>query len=180
MFFMNKLDEQWILTEWSKDGKRNEEIKAVIASSMWEIWKARNGRVFHGERITTKVVAKRALLLASDYACKDSSSRKLARIGRATKWEAPLEGWFKVNTYGAYNGDNYQSGSGLVIRDERGELIPAATEPVVKISSKFRELATVLVGFQEAWGRGDNVIMELDAEATVKMLNGQRPTSWIL
>ncbi|XP_072963343.1 uncharacterized protein [Typha angustifolia] len=46
--WQSKLSEDWITTSWNKDLEENLACMAIMASTLWMLWKQRNAKVFGG------------------------------------------------------------------------------------------------------------------------------------
>ncbi|XP_073004937.1 uncharacterized protein [Typha latifolia] len=62
-----RVGSEWITQTWSMDQARDTLIKTAIAATIWEIWKARNARVFQDRRIGAYAIARKAAALAQEY-----------------------------------------------------------------------------------------------------------------
>ncbi|XP_042983365.1 uncharacterized protein LOC122312778 [Carya illinoinensis] len=68
---------------------------------------------------------------------RDATSRQ--QLQQLTKWQAPLEGFLKVNVDGAIFADQRKAGIGVVLRDTNGAILMAAS----KIEMEVDEAATI-------------------------------------
>ncbi|XP_072997739.1 uncharacterized protein [Typha latifolia] len=107
-------DQDWTPTKvshvranWLCDDAQDTAFKALIAATLWTVWKQRNARVFRGENDTAKTVVRRAVQLARDYAKPTQQMLKPTRLRKECRWVAPPPGWIKVNVDGAHSPGDY-------------------------------------------------------------------------
>ena len=96
----------------------------------WGIWK--NGNELHhgGKGRTGGAVLRGALLLLEEYQRANVSSEVAGeRMSLTVKWNPPAQGRYKVNVDGAMFTKCQQMGIGVIIRNDKGEVI-AAMSPV--------------------------------------------------
>lgn len=88
----------------------------IFVAGIWEIWKARNARVFKNKGIPINEVMFRIKTLATDLLsiCK--------RRNRSIKkgWIAPMVGWHKLNVDGSVRASENNGAAGGVLRDDQG------------------------------------------------------------
>ncbi|CAB4274034.1 unnamed protein product [Prunus armeniaca] len=86
-------------------------------------------------------------------------------------WERPPAQFFKMNVDGALKTDDSVRGLGVVIRDDRGELIAAAAKPVCGMfTSNVTELFAIRFDLQLAMDLGlKHIYLESDAQAAIRM-----------
>ncbi|XP_072980416.1 uncharacterized protein [Typha angustifolia] len=113
---------------------------------MWEIWRARNGRAFRGDRRSTTVVARLVVQLAEEYMREARGECSQNRVSRKARWEPPQAGWLKLNLDGAYDEKEYQGSVDYIIHNEKRRVVKVVAEPMNKVSLSFSEASVIVVG----------------------------------
>ncbi|XP_050251532.1 uncharacterized protein LOC126698394 [Quercus robur] len=164
------LDVVWLLLE--SPGDTNCEAFAITA---WGLWNNRNA-VRHGE------VCKRGKTIAGEaqkYELEVCSARPVNLIGvssapRLKRWCLPPKGTYKVNTDAAVFNNWGCCGFGVVIRNDKGELMGALCKKVefplgpIEAEAKATEASIYL-----AWDLGlKDIIVEGDSQQVIQALNG--------
>ena len=99
----------------------------LFATTIWGIWNNRN-QVRHGGQCKSyEVIMKGAADYLNEYQAANMSTEHLT-IPEAVRWRPPKQGWYKVNTDGATFEDIKCCGVGVVIRNEKGELMGALSK----------------------------------------------------
>ncbi|BFG16782.1 hypothetical protein CerSpe_030560 [Prunus speciosa] len=100
------------------------------------------------------------------YACATQEGSNLV-----VNWERPPAQFFKINVDGALKTNDSVRGLGVVIRDDRGELIAAAAKPVCGMfTPNATELFAIRFGLQLAKDLGlQHIYLESDAQAAIRM-----------
>lgn len=87
-------------------------------------------------------------------------------------WQAPKQGWVKLNTNGSSKENSGWSGGGGVLRDYRGLWISEFLAHFGFCSSMKAELLAVLHSLHLAWELGfRHLIVELDSKATLNIFS---------
>ncbi|KAI5344260.1 hypothetical protein L3X38_012137 [Prunus dulcis] len=104
------------------------------------------------------------------YSCPTQEGSNLV-----VNWERPLAQFFKINVDGALKTDDSVRGLGVVIRDDRGELIAAAAKPVCGMfTPNVTELFAIRFGLQLAMDLGlQHIQLESDAQAAIRDATGR-------
>ncbi|XP_050246522.1 uncharacterized protein LOC126694332 [Quercus robur] len=95
-------------------------------SIYWGIWKSRN-EVWHGgKKRPGLIIVINALRLLEDYhSANVKSSQSSSNTQNIAIWKPPPPGYFKVNVDGALFAKSKQSGVGVIVRDEDGNVVAA-------------------------------------------------------
>ncbi|KAJ1415314.1 Reverse transcriptase zinc-binding domain [Sesbania bispinosa] len=99
-----------------------EDVTCLFIAICYEIWQARNRKVFEQQEPCCGQILRRALTSRADQEV-DHQQRHIVRHqgpSQASEWSRPPPGWFKMNVDAAQvRGEVW--GIGVVIRDETGE-----------------------------------------------------------
>ena len=106
------------------------------------------------------------------YHCVASPRLQTQKVLKGIRWERPPQGWMKLNTDGAVNGNPDLAGCGDVVRDDLGQWVIGFSK-YISITSSFAA---------ELWGLREGLILycnlnvtsleiKLDAKAIVDILN---------
>jgi ribonuclease HI len=92
--------------------------------------------------------------------------------GSTGGWDAPPQGWIKLNTDASFISADQASGGGAVARDSNGVVLFAACSPIRNCSDAVdAEAKAALRGIDLAFSLGHTrVILELDCARTVSAL----------
>ncbi|XP_073005620.1 uncharacterized protein [Typha latifolia] len=162
------LTEDWITTSWNADPVETLDCKAIIASTLWMLWKQCNVRVFGGAEMNADMLVRRAVQFGKDYAKQGRPSCTPARP-QVARWTHPAEGWIKVNVDGAFSMVDRLGGAGAVIRAADDTLVAAAWEPSAGESSLRTEGHTLRLGLRLAAGYA-KVEVESDSLELVRIM----------
>ena len=134
------LEEVVGLEEKDREGK--EHVLRCIAVACWKIWKGRGGQVFQKKVDSVKCI--RSIQEPVVELENINSERKVGKEVKEDKggreWKRLVDGWVKINCDGAYkimqgNEKENEAGIGVVIRNEKGEMIVGISEKVMIGSS---------------------------------------------
>ncbi|KAH1097766.1 hypothetical protein J1N35_014687 [Gossypium stocksii] len=142
----------------------------LIVYALWAIWNSRN-RFIHEEEVRSgSQVAEFVLnyLKELDYL---KVSLLVERLHMA-RWDAPVGSRFKINFDAAYKKHRKESYSGLVVKNEKAEVICSKTVRNVNISSVF---AAEVIACIQALDLGihlglKDVIVEGDFQTVIQKL----------
>lgn len=99
------------------------EGSSLFAILAWNIWKARNKRIFENIFLEPREVVCRSLRLFQDLrAHSNVKGKSLKKSDRNIAWIPPPQGLLKINSDVAVFGDG-QVGLGFVIRNSRGDVM---------------------------------------------------------
>ncbi|XP_073000165.1 uncharacterized protein [Typha latifolia] len=144
-----RIDQEWIMREWSSNKEEDRQIKGMLACTLWSLWKSRNEVVFGEKKTSEIVVVRRAVALAEEYRHKNKE-KKQKEVSSRKRWEPPQPGWIKVNTDGALRAGACQGGATAVFHDATGELVQAVWEPCPGSSALQTELWAIRLGLKAA------------------------------
>jgi ribonuclease HI len=107
-------------------GKLHDKELALAVMALYQLWLARN-ETRDGTPITDPLdVARRTIFLVEEWAgLKPIQVPKLAQPNAI--WQAPAEGWHKVNADGAFSSESGNGGCGVVLRDHHGQFLAGAS-----------------------------------------------------
>ena len=140
---------------------------------LWHLWLERNRVIYEGKSIEAEDILKRALAQLENCRkswTKDRDTSKAA-TENSMKWDPPERGVFKINVDAAL--EQRKAGTGVIIRNERGEMIAAMACPKVSTTdSKFMEAVAIAQGIQLAKDTGiSGFVVESDCMAAVNQIN---------
>ncbi|KAL2892194.1 LINE-1 reverse transcriptase-like protein [Bienertia sinuspersici] len=96
---------------------------SIFWSLSWGIWLKRNAWCFEQKRIRVEDTINRAVGLVGDF---EKANEKIERVSTTTtlasKWSAPAQGSYKVNSDVAFL-ENMMMGFGMVVRDHVGDVL---------------------------------------------------------
>jgi ribonuclease HI len=112
----------WLL-DWI--GKAHQKELELAFTLIYNLWQARNDA-----RETQQLQDPAAIVRKSIAAVEEWHSLRARPANTATKpimrWQAPSDGWCKVNTDGAYKNAEGNAGGGVVVRDHHGGFLAGA------------------------------------------------------
>ncbi|CAL8992389.1 unnamed protein product [Prunus brigantina] len=139
----------------------------------WNVWNGRNAQLFQGCKLNAFQSYQHMHEMAEEFYQANCTSLRLTQEGSnlVVNWERPPAQFFKINVDGAPKTDNSVRGLGVVIREDRGELIAAATKPMCGMfTPNVTELFAIRFGLQLAMDLGlKNIYLESDAQAAIQM-----------
>ncbi|XP_019167697.1 PREDICTED: uncharacterized protein LOC109163410 [Ipomoea nil] len=142
----------------------------------WEIWKARNQRIFENTASAPMDIMRRANNLTLDTV-EVFLNKKCVHVGkmRWVCWQPPETGWIKFNTDGAFKRNTGLASAGGLARDHKGEWLFGFMTNIGVSNSFAAELWGLREGLRLAYDRGlSKVIFELDSEPVVAVMCGDK------
>ncbi|KAL4326271.1 hypothetical protein GQ457_11G005490 [Hibiscus cannabinus] len=146
-----------------------------FATICWQLWKRRCSVLLDRNYVDRGGLLDHCLYLADLY----KGSRRNIRedVSLATpliRWQAPQEGWIKINTDAAVAGSDRLATIGGVFRDHTGKWIFGFSRKVGVSTVLIAELWAIHDALQRAWDRGLRKInLESDCLDAVRILNGK-------
>ena len=134
----------------------------------WSLWNNRN-KVCHGEQGKRREIIVREAIAYLKEVQEVKQPIERPPIPAKPPWIPPNRGCFKVNTDGAIFEELGCCGIGVVIRNERGQLMGAMSKKIELPLDVLEE------GMLLAWDLGlKEITLESDSELVVKALRDQR------
>ena len=94
----------------------------IFFVTSWAIWYNGNQKVFEDVCNSATQIWCSANTIRWEY--KEAASLCLqSQNNKASRWEAPLSGMYKINVDGATSNDGRPSSVGVIIRDSEGKLV---------------------------------------------------------
>nr|GLL45961.1 uncharacterized protein LOC109163410 [Ipomoea trifida] len=140
----------------------------------WELWKARNKRIFEHVNPSPQEIIRRADFTARETFI-SGHQRKPERMEnmRWIFWTRPNQGWVKINTDGAYKKGTDLASAGGLARDHLGDWLYGFITKIGSTYSFAAELWGLREGLRLAKTKGfRRVVLEMDSESVVALLNG--------
>ena len=146
----------------------------LFATTVWGIWNNTNQVRHRGQCKSYEAIVKATADYLNEYQAANMSSEHFA-IPEEVRWRPPKQGWYKVNTDGAIFEDIKSCSVGVVIRNEKGELMGALSKKYgLPLGSLEAEAMAVEEGVALAWDLGlKDIIIESDALLVTNSLENQ-------
>ncbi|CAB4286719.1 unnamed protein product [Prunus armeniaca] len=139
----------------------------------WNVWNGRNTQLFQGYKPNAFQSYQHMQEMAEEFYQANCTSSRSTQDGsnRVVNWERPPAQFVKINVDGTLKTYDSVRVLGVVIRDERGELIAAAAKPVCGMfTPNVTELFAIRFGLQLARVLGlKHIYLESDAQAAIRM-----------
>jgi ribonuclease HI len=101
------------------------EKRAPTATLLWCWWCERNN-IREGNRARTSEDLAWTIMCQADAFCKMNVQLKEKPMAATLKWQAPEEGWIKINSDGSFLPSTTTGGWGAVLRDADGDAVACA------------------------------------------------------
>ena len=165
------IDTVWKFWENRKEG----ELERLVCIA-WCIWKNRNAVKFEGRCKESRSIVTEANALVEEF-CRHFEVLKQTAPLRTGRWTPPREEWYKVNMDGALFKESSNCGIGIVIRNERGELMGAMSKKLdILLGALEVEAKAFEEGLQFVKDLGlKHVELEGDAKGVIDALRGCSP-----
>ena len=171
----------------------DETARLVVLMTMWRVWHVRN-EITHDKAPPTAEASRRFLhgyinslmciqqhpdgnlekgkmvVLPSPPRAPESTAPKVR-----AHWVPPQPGWVKLNTDGSYIAATGAAGGGMILRDDRGEIIYSACRELRTCDNALEaDLAACREGLELALHRSNlPILVELDSAEAVSMITAR-------
>lgn len=157
--------------------------KEIVASILWQIWKARNHFIFRRQRTDPDQLVEAAL--ADEMLYRNSSQQSAISDSALPNpnrlWTPPDQGSFKANIDGAFTSDTHFGAIACVLRDSTGILIGGCSSSVRASSAlqcEAQALISTLTYLLEQGKEEDHLIIESDCLTLVESINDCYSSPW--
>ncbi|KAH9650223.1 putative reverse transcriptase/RNA-dependent DNA polymerase [Citrus sinensis] len=145
----------------------------------WATWNARNHFLFKKEKLDALIsVAKAEGVVDAYRKFKRPEQQQLdtSTMEKPKQWKPPPENWCKVNVDAATDHQSQRAGLGVVIRNDKGDVVAAAIKPSsFNGDVPFAEAEAIKWGMQVAKRAGINaVILESDCQVAIDLANNRK------
>jgi hypothetical protein len=131
---------------------------AVLFTTAWEIWNARNRLNWDNKLSTVDDIWRRAAGIASDFlaaSLRVQAPEKVSTVPLAGRWRPPVQDNFKLNVSTFVDKKSKSVGIGIVIRDAQCQVLAALQKKVEMCDSKTQMQAkAILTAVQFAFDMG--------------------------
>ncbi|XP_023898674.2 uncharacterized protein LOC112010558 [Quercus suber] len=153
-------------------GEKDWEKFAVTA---WLLWKNRNSIRFGGKCKNGKTIEGEARKYVKEFRAACLSERQEAQPApRVEQWTPPPQGMYKVNVDAAVFKKQRCCGIGVVIRNDKGQMMGALSKQISLLWGALEAEAKVTeTGIMLAWDLGlKDIVMERDSQLVMNALKG--------
>ncbi|KAF5451602.1 hypothetical protein F2P56_026695 [Juglans regia] len=141
----------------------------------WALWYRRNQFLYEKVVHPCSTVINNALSMQSAYKQVQVLDGVSKQVNTVLSWSPPPPGFLKLNVDGAIFPDHHKAGIGIILRDEKGDVIAACSKLEGDVASpEFIEATTLLRGLQfcAQWGV-PKLVLETDCLILVNALQSQ-------
>nr|XP_023883817.1 uncharacterized protein LOC111996113 [Quercus suber] len=140
----------------------------------WGIWKSQNEVKHGGKRLPGSIIVRNSVKLLEDFLSANvKMNRPISDAQISASWKPPPPGYFKINEDGALFTKSKQSGVGVIVHDEEGNVVTAMCRKLdLPLSALETEAKALEIGvtFAEEEGLRD-VVFESDSQLTIKAIH---------
>ncbi|XP_075669676.1 uncharacterized protein LOC142639367 [Castanea sativa] len=139
------------------------------------IWRSRNEVRHGGKRHPGLTIVRSSLKLLEDFqSAKEKLIRPRIESQNRAAWKPPPPGSFKVNVDGAIFPKSKQSGVGVIVRDEEGNVIAAMSRKLrLPLDALETEAKALEIGMEFAKEVGlRDVVFEGDSQLIINVVRG--------
>ncbi|XP_024038325.1 uncharacterized protein LOC112097362 [Citrus clementina] len=145
----------------------------------WATWNARNHFLFKKEKLDALIsIAKAEGVVEAYRKFKRTEQQQLesSNMEKPKQWKPPPENWCKVNVDAAIDHQSQRAGLGVVIRNDKGDVVAAAIKPSsFNGDVPFAEAEAIEWEMQMAKRAGITaVILESDCQAAIDLANNRK------
>lgn len=145
----------------------DDDKKCLLVMICWNIWQARNDKVWHNRSTSARIIVDKARAYLRDW--REATAVNVQNSSNnpsfIVKWEKPQSGWYKLNVDAAINEEGGKMGFGWVLRDDHGTFKAAKCTPWKGVYSP-KEAEAIAVREALSWLKAhnyDKVTVEIDA-----------------
>lgn len=160
---------------WARDIMAHQNIRSeetsVLVCDAWSLWSGRNAR-HHGSRNWEPEAAVRHVSKMLEEMLSLEIERRLVTSKPRERWKPPDPGWVKVNTDGAFYSEPGNGASGMIIRNDMGQVLAVEGRWIPHLGSALMaEAIAARDGLLLAVANGYNkVALEVDNLSLAKAL----------
>ena len=154
---------------------QNADLEVLIAAA-WGIWNNRNDVRHGGSSKTATVIVTNAYRYMKEFR-QVTAVKVPRRESMQERWKPPPHGWYKINIDGATFKDEGHSGLGIIVRNDRGEIMGALSKRIrFPLGALEAEAKAAECGVIFAWELGlREVIIEGDSQVVIHALSTEQP-----
>ena len=156
-----------------RERHQNADLEILVATA-WGIWNNKNDVRHGGSSKTATVIVNNERRYMEEFR-QAASITVTRRESPQETWMAPPQDWYKVNVDGATFKDSRQCGLGVVVRNDKGEIMGALSKkirsPLLEAEAKAAKCGLIF-----AWELGlREVIIEGDSQVVIQALSTEQP-----
>ncbi|XP_059441844.1 uncharacterized protein LOC132174168 [Corylus avellana] len=151
-----------------------------FSGTVRRVWLRRNEAVFEGTFVHPSILVQRTSTAVEEFAKANAVEDKLrARNVMAVEevWRPPCHGWWKVNWDASLGKEQGWMGFGVVVRDDRGQLLAAYSKTLrgnLEVAQAEARAALIAIQFCRSLGL-EHVHFEGDAKMVITAVNSSDP-----